>query len=325
MSNSPPVAAVRIRPTRVGRLYDYLQEMFPPALSIPAGIAAFASVYLGVEALSGVRPLRVTPRSLGGAATVILFMLLLRVYDELKDVETDLRLGRAGDPRYKDRAIVQGRVTPGDLVALRWAVTIALVGLNAPLGAPHPLVAFVVLFVLGWCSFKWFFYPPISKSLLLALVTHNPLVLLMNVYVVAVFVADFGGASLGRATLVLLFGLSLPAAAWETSRKLRLPEDETAYQTYSKVLGLRVAAALPALAVLLSAGCLLVVSRLAQLSAVFSAVLALAALIPIAGAVRLIVKPSRAATNLRPLVEVYTLVATVGLSVAAIVRYGIAW
>jgi hypothetical protein len=39
----------------------------------------------------------------------------------------------------------------------------------------------------------------------------------------------------------VIVGLWLPFAAWELSRKIRVPEDETSYRTYSKVLGWKVA------------------------------------------------------------------------------------
>src|SRR4051812_23834949 len=111
------VTASSPRPTRVGRLAEYVNVMFQPALLAPAAVANFLGIDLTLRALAGVTPLQLTWRSALGAATVFLFSLLFRVQDELKDVEADLRLGKAGDPRYKDRPIVTGRVQVDDLVA----------------------------------------------------------------------------------------------------------------------------------------------------------------------------------------------------------------
>ena len=103
----------------------------------------------------------ITLPSMAGAFSIVLFSLLMRIYDEMKDAEADIRLGRAGDPRYKDRPIVTGAVTMDDLVVLRWMTTALLIVINAPLGQ-WPLIGFAVLFLVTWLSFKWFFWPSIA-------------------------------------------------------------------------------------------------------------------------------------------------------------------
>src|SRR5262249_55168944 len=146
-------------------------------------------IAFALDALDGRAPLRPGWRALAGGASVLLFSLLMRVYDELKDVETDLRLGKAGDPRYKDRAVVTGRGLVEDIVALRWGATALLVAINAAwvvLGRWLPLAAFAGVFALTWLSFRWFFWPRISKNVLLAFVTHNPISLAISGYAVAV-------------------------------------------------------------------------------------------------------------------------------------------
>jgi 4-hydroxybenzoate polyprenyltransferase len=309
------------RATRAGRLWDYLGEMFPPALQIPGGLASFASVYLCLQALAGDEP-TLTWRALGGAVTVVLFALLMRVYDELKDVETDLRLGRAGDPRYKDRAVVTGRVRPDDIAFLRWLVTGLIVAVNLPLGR-WPLAVFVPLFFLGWLSFRWFFWPAMKQNLLLAFATHNPITPVVGVYIVAVYVQDFGAAGLTGWTIPLVVAAWFPIAAWETSRKVRHPDDETDYQTYSKVLGWRAAALLPAFFVIGSAACLIAVSHAADLSWIYSAAVGLVAALAVGACLRFRLRPSPAAANLRPPADLFALVVHVGLGVAVVAAHGV--
>lgn len=311
------------RPTRLGRIADYLGEMFPPLVYIPYGLATFCAIWFSTQALAGVEVLRLTGRSIAAGVTVVLFLLLLRVYDELKDVETDLRLGRAGDPRYKDRAIVTGRIEVGDLVFLRWFVTAALFALNLPLGAPLPLVPFLVTFAITWCSFKWFFWEAVSKNLLLAFITHNPMTLLLVVYVVSVYAAEFGTDAVPSGLWPVALAAWLPVAAWETSRKVRRPEDETDYQTYSKMLGHRVAASLPALLVAGASASLLIIAHRTGLSLVYSAIVALAALTVAGACVRFIVRPTTQGANLKPYTETFSLVATLGLTIALVVSRGL--
>lgn len=309
--------------TRAGRTLDYLVEMFPPWTYIPHGLATFFAPYFALQALAGRAPLALTWRSVAGAFTVVLILALLRVFDELKDVETDLRLGKAGDPRYADRAIVTGRITVGDLVALRWTLTALLLVLNLPLGFPLPLLAFLVLFGVCWLSFKWFFWPAVSENLLLAFITHNPLVLVIYAYVVAVFAADFGTEAVSGWAVPLGLAMWLPMAAWETSRKVRHPDDETDYETYSKLLGWRVAGTVPALFVIGAAGCLIAVLRQTSVGTWFLVVVALGALLAVLACVRFLLSPSTASAKLQPAFELYTLVSGLGFAIALWVGYGV--
>ena len=73
------------------------------------------------EALALHSRLAYTWRALGAAFTGYAMSLLFRIYDELKDVETDRRLAAAGDPKYMERPIVRGLVDVEDLHALQWA------------------------------------------------------------------------------------------------------------------------------------------------------------------------------------------------------------
>ncbi len=311
-----------IRATRAGRLLDYLWEMFPPLAQVPMCALLFATIYLGLQRLAGLAPLRIGWFGIAGAAGFVAFALLLRVYDELKDAETDLRLGRAGDPRYRDRAIVTGRVRVEDLVALRWGVSVFLIALQVPLGWPWPGVVFIVTFSLMWLSFRWFFWPAVSKNLLLAFVTHNPLTLVIGAWAMALYVRAFDQRPDGWAALVLLLEWT-PVAAWETARKVRAPADETDYQTYSKVLGHRVAAFVPCLfACLGGAAAVLLSLRLALPWAYPVVVLASVALV-IAGSVRFVARPNAATANLRPLAEVFGVVTNGGFVLSCCLGAGV--
>ena len=196
-------------------------------LSLPRGLVRTA----GARRLS---PVRLTWTALRGMATVALFLLLMRLYDELKDADTDIRLGRAGDPWYRDRPLVTGAVRIEDVKLLRWLVTAALVAINVRTGFAWASIAFWIVLAVTWLSFNWFFWPPMSERLLVAFATHNPISLLLDGYIVGLFADTFGADHLDASTFLLLVGLWLPIAAWETSRKIRAPEDETSYRTYPR-------------------------------------------------------------------------------------------
>lgn len=311
-----------IRPTLPGRWMDFFGALFPLPVYIPSALASYASIHLSVQALAHPGPLVVGWRSLAGGACMLLVALLMRVFDELKDAGTDLRLGRAGDPRYRDRPIVTGHVRLEDVRALRWAVVAALLLLNIALGFPWPFAAFAVLFALLWLSSRWFFWPAVKGNLLLAFATHNPLAAAVAAYAVGLSSAE-AGVRPGLSTAWVVVASWLPLAAWETSRKVRLPEQETEYQTYSMMLGWRTAAVVPAV---LAVGALAAHARVASLAGALwpFATAAVAGALPLLWAcARLRLRPRVDRTRLQPYAEILITVLTVALPVCLALRHGI--
>jgi hypothetical protein len=308
---------------RAGRIALYLNRMFFPAVTVPYLMAHALAAHLGLQALAGRAPLQLTWRACAAAVSVLLFGLLLRVYDELKDADSDRALGAAGDPRYRQRPIVTGEVTEEDLRFLRNLVILALFALNLPLGFPFAVPGFLATFAVVWLSSRWFFCKAISRHLLLALATHNPIPLVFLGYVAALYTQDFGATGLGSHDIPLLVGLWLPWTAWETSRKIRIPEDETSYQTYSKVLGWRVAALVPALCVVASLALLAPVLRAAGLGMWPIAVLYTGASLVVLACLRFRFWPSRERADLRPFVEVYGMGVNLGIVIGLTASHGL--
>ncbi len=310
--------------TRLGRITEYLVEMFPPVSHLILGASIFCVNYFALQAIAGISPLVYSWRAVAGALSVVLFLLLMRVYDELKDVEADLAYGSSGDEKYVNRPIVAGRITVADLSILRWTVTGLLLVLNVPLGWPWPGLAFAFLFLFAWLSYKWFFWPAVSRHLLLAFATHNPISLALFGYIFAVFVGDFGDRA-GPGLLLLPLALTtwLPVVAWEISRKVRLPEDETEYPTYSKVLGWRLATVIPIGLVTIAAASLLFVARAAAVGPVFPCILVLAALLAIGACVRHLIAPTARSARLQTPMEAYLLISKLGFTLALAIERGI--
>jgi hypothetical protein len=216
-------------------------------------------------------------------------------------------------------------VQVGDIVALRNGVLVALVLLNLPLGFPQPFAVFAGVLTLLWLSSRWFFWPTISRHLLLAFVTHNPLAMTMSLYVVAVYLHERGVRVPPAGTAPLVVGFWMITASWEIARKVRHPTQETAYQTYSKVLGWRLAGILPALLAGGGVACLIVVARTAGLSWTLPAVLAGGWALLLGACLRFQLAPSASSANLRPFTEVLGLLAGTGMPIALGVQQGLAW
>lgn len=318
-------AVVTPRRTRVGRIGIYLRIMFPMAVMLPGALANFVAIYWTLQTFAHRETLVLGWRAVGGAATVLGFMLLLRVYDELKDFEIDIRLASEGDRNFTKRPHVTGAVGRDDLVSLRWWVTAVLVAINLPLGFPWPLAGFAVAFFVAWLSLHWFFIPAISKNILLAFLTHNPLSLLMAGYVVAVFAGEFGSDAVTSDAWLVVIAAWLPIAAWETSRKIRAPKFEGNYSTYSSKLGWNRAIWLPVGFLAASAvGYARIASR-ADLSLWFTFASTLSALIGIAACLRFRFNPNDKTSRLRPFIEVHGVVATIGLALTLALDSSVAW
>ena len=281
--------------SRLGRMWT-LSEQFPPIPMILVGILTFLALDWSLQGLAGgEQELVLTWRVIPGGLSVTLLAFILRVYDELKDADNDRRLAAAGDTRYMDRPIVTGAITEGDLQTARWLTSGALLLCALSLGL-KALLVFCAVYLVFWLSFKWYFWPKIQQSLFLALLTHNPLTLVVELYVVAMF-------------LVLA------------------PEMETDYETYSKIFGWKGAAIVPAVLVLISLGCLVGFALAAKVPGsggpVLYGFLGLGALVAVGGSLRLLLKPSPAATKLRPFMEAYSFATQAGLCVAWGVARGV--
>jgi hypothetical protein len=161
--------------------------------------------------------------------------------------------------------------------------------------------------------------------LLLAFATHNPLTPAIAGYVIAVYCRDFGAGHLTAWTLPLLGAAWFPLAAWETSRKIRPPSEETDYQTYSRVLGWKAAPFLPASFLVLSVASQVLVARGAGLGIVYPAAVVISGALGIVACLRFRLTPSARTARLRPYAELHAVVGTVGLSVALCLRWGIAF
>jgi hypothetical protein len=284
----------------------------------------FAFIYFGLQALAGVQPLRISWYTLTGALTVQLLWFMIRVYDELKDSESDAALARAGDTRFMNRPLVTGKVKIEDIAALRWWITGILFALNLPIGSPVPFLGLVVAFGYLSLTYKWFFWPKLRDHVMLVFVTHMPNALVIEIYTLAVFVGEFGTAGLGWPAFLLLLALWAQAAAFEFSYKIRLPADESMLNTYSKALGWKVAALMPVACLAVAAACTLLVSSAAALGWIAPAITLVVAAWAIGGCFVFRFFPTTERSRLTRFTGLYWYVVCTTITMAAIVQHGLA-
>lgn len=217
------------------RLYHYFRERYPLLLRFPVGIIVFGEIHFIVLLNYGVTTFKTDFHSLmgmfTGAYTVFAFLLWLRIADDLKDYKTDMRL-------FPDRPLPAGRVKKSDLMAAGVFFEAIAIGLNIAFMRENLLFC-GILYAYGYLMSRWFFRKKkIQKSLPLALITHNPVQMFVNLYIIAYTVKLYDlKPAFTIWTVLTLWTLYFPALIWEVSRKIYAPKDETEYTTYSKLFG----------------------------------------------------------------------------------------
>ena len=211
------------------RLYIYYKERYPIFLRIILGLIVFGEIYFIVLLNQGVDKFNIGIQEIIGGYTVFAFLLWLRVADDLKDYETDKRL-------FPDRPLPSGRTKIKDVVISCAIVELIAIVLNF-LFMPN-FIFFIVLYCYGYLMSKWFFQrKKIQPSLPLALVTHNPVQMFVNLYIISFTVIKYNLNFINLTTIMTLFTLYFPALIWEVSRKIKNPKEENDYTTYSKLFG----------------------------------------------------------------------------------------
>lgn len=242
-------------------LYIYQKEMYPIIPRLLLGMIVFAEIYFIVLLNNGVlidiSTLSIIKRiAVGGMTdgmlwdgvqilelgkigieelvcgfTIFSFLFWLRIADDFKDREVDKRL-------FSHRPLPSGRVSEKTL-KIFISVLIAITLIINYIYMPNFLFC-IILYTYGSLMAVWFFQKhKIQKSLPMALLTHNPVQLIMNIYIISFVIIKYWPHinPLNIYCILAVFTLYFPALIWEVTRKIRAPKDETEYVTYSKLFG----------------------------------------------------------------------------------------
>jgi hypothetical protein len=235
-----------------------------------------------------------------GGGSVFAIMLVLRLMDELKDLDVDRRL-------FASRPVPSGRVLESDVRTSLFAVAglflCAHVGSGASFWTALGLLGFTVL------MFRWFFVPDLMRPrLLLTLATHNPVVPLLLLHLAGLAAAARGRGLHdldARRLLPLVAVYWLPLFAWEVARKIRAPLEEDDYVTYSRLLGRPGAVLLAGGAQTLSLGLGFWLGRQNGFAAGGTACAGIGWAIAQAAHVRFLLRPDPVTSRLRPFAELF--------------------
>ena len=211
------------------RIHIYMKERYPVIPRLILGLIVFLEIHFIILLNEGVTDFNIGIQEFVGAYTVFAFLLWLRIADDLKDFETDKIL-------FPDRPLARGSVYKKDVIIVCAIVELIAVVLNVLY--MNNLLFFCILYFYGYLMSKWFFQKAkIQPSLPLALVTHNPVQMFVNLYIISFTVIKYDLRAVTLTTCMTLWTLYFPALIWEVSSKIKAPKDENDYTTYSKLFG----------------------------------------------------------------------------------------
>jgi 4-hydroxybenzoate polyprenyltransferase len=299
------------------RLQIYIREMFPLKTYIPFAFFNHYVLFFSVQLLLGVPKPMLSLYSLIGVATILGFMLIMRIFDELKDEAVDQEL-------FKSRPYPRGAVTKQDLLILFAMTFFLVVALNCFKIYTLPFF----LLCVGYCflTFKWFFLKDyISTNLFLALLTHQPITLLVNIYVVSTAMVQTQTVHWSAGIFGLAVVFFLPILGWELSRKIKARGEENKYVTYSKLIGYQWASLLSMTVNLSYTACLIYWGIRLDMSLWHILLQSAAALWMVFVYVRFLRAPYVVNRVLKPATEIQSTLATVLFLVFMVLHSGIEW
>jgi len=213
----------------------YFRLRFPPGQNLLFATLIGVALQGTIQLAHGAEQLQPGFPAIVILLTITAFMLLMRLFDDLKDAETDHRL-------FPERPLPAGGITTRQLWRMILGVHLFL--MIPLLMFPDTIPWLLAALGFAWLTFRWFFAPRfISTRLLLAFITHQPAGFLVNLWVAAATLSMMG-ISPDAQVLTPCFVFITPVMLWELSRKIKPQGEENDYTTYSKILGPRTAAAL---------------------------------------------------------------------------------
>jgi len=216
----------------IQRMCAYFAEMFPIPQHALLALLTYLSIAVFARWIENQSSPIASWYTLLGIWSVFDLWLILRLMDELKDEDIDREL-------FPNRPLPAGRVSSSDIKKTLGGAIVLYLAAHLAAGA----AIWTALFVLGYSAFmfKRFFAPGLlRRSLVITLITHNPIVPWMLAQGFVIFAAEHGLAlNELRWDMIVPFIVMLwsPFLAWELARKIRSPEEETAYVTYSRLFG----------------------------------------------------------------------------------------
>lgn len=295
--------------TRIG---IYLKEMFPIPQRLIYSMLMYISFAIIASKIHSVTLDAASPIHFIGIINVFTILLILRLMDELKDKDLDEDL-------FSERPLPSGRVWESDISFSLIALIVLFITINVFNWIT--LLAALTVLCYTLLMFRYFFIPKILRRyLLLNLATHNPVIPIIIIFLWIMFGAqnDLPLSSLFNhySVLLIVWFWSL-LFSWEITRKIKSPEEENEYVTYSQLFGYIGAAVIAAVVQTLTFIISIYFFLIFDLSWFYVLTVTFAYIIVISGHVRFIHIPNSSTSKLKYFTEAYILT----LFLAVIIDY----
>lgn len=220
------------------RAWIYSKEMFPVLVYLPYVIALYGCTNLIVQMLSG-DEIVIDTMAIVGMISAFFMMLLMRTFDDLKDFEIDKDL-------FPHRATPKKLVLKADITAISLFSFLVLLNVNVFCGQ-STMGVFAIMISYCLLTYKWFFAEKYHRQhIFFTMLDHQPIPYVINFFLIHTALATGSHyEAFGFNHLILWLIVSLPVTAWEVSRKVRSADMETHYETFSMVIGLKLATIIP--------------------------------------------------------------------------------
>lgn len=310
------------------RLKAYTDERFP---LVPMGIFSgltVVSVCAAAALTRGPGPVRLDLVVAATALAHLLTILLLRVLDEFKDYERDVKA-------YPERCLSRGVVTLGLLRKVGWLLGLSLLGLAAVAGVV-PLLAYACVLVFGLLMAKEFFIGHLlSKDVFVYAALHQPINPLITLWLFLAYAArGVAPGALSPEVVPTTFwwyvlGSFLLGFGFEVARKLWTPDEERPglVDSYSAhAVGPRGAATIALLLLLGGVACLVLFAVQAALPAWVHAFFGLCVVLILTSVGRFAAAPFvKASKKIQGAVGLGSLLLHIGLIAGAGAKVGFVW
>ena len=211
------------------RLHAWFLERFPPAHAILFFVLYFSAALFGAF-LTTSGTLSFGGAELLGFAGVYSFFLMLRVFDEHKDFDSDCI-------NFPERVLQRGLISLNHLKVVGAITIVAQLGVSLYLDGGFGRITMIWLIVMGWSllMLKEFFAGEwLQERVVLYALSH-----MVIMPMALVWMAQMGAsASLTVPILYLSLMAFFSGFAFELARKTRAPEDEReGVDSYTKAFG----------------------------------------------------------------------------------------
>ncbi|MBF0351524.1 MAG: UbiA family prenyltransferase [SAR324 cluster bacterium] len=217
----------------INRLMAWVHERFPLPNAIMFFTLYFCAAFLG-RMITAEGPILVGKNDLGGCLVTWALFLLIRVVDEHKDYESDVR-------NYPERVLQRGLITLENLQTLGAGALGIIVGWSLWLdhGLGPVVMSLGVVFIWFLLMSKEFFCGEwLEKHITLYAVSHMVLMPMVLFWLMNLGASPAGVEPLNVAGLLLMALSFISGMAFELTRKTRGPEEEReGVDSYSKAYG----------------------------------------------------------------------------------------